>query len=137
MTMVKTAIALLIAAVTLVACLPASTPTPKPTPTPYVPQYTSTEVIGIVHNKMIRECGARSHLGYFRDGYSASPRYRYEQSSTVFRGGSSYNPFLGVWDVEWRLIVGDSVVSLLRWQFTEDSELVAQLSSNLGRYCNR
>ena len=121
MTMVKTAIALLIAAMMLVACdgerqVVRETP---PTPTPYVPQYTSTEVIGIVHNKMTQECGSRSYLAHFRDGYSA-----YTTSTTR------------VWTVTWRIRSGDEVVSL-QWEFHEDSGIVAQLSPNLGRYCNR
>ena len=115
--LVLTALILLMA---LVGCVEA-TPTPRPTPTTASPQFESNEVIGIVHNKMIQECGARSGLGTFREAYSASPRHQ----SPLFD-----DRFAGIWDIIFDMSRTryDLQWPVIHWEFYEDSNTVVQIT---------
>ncbi len=99
-----------------------ATPTPRPTPTTASPQFKSNEVIGIVHNKMIQECGAKSALGTYRAAYSASPR---SSSTLTFRD----DLFTGIWDIRFDIsrMEYHSEWPVLYWEFYEDSETVVQM----------
>ena len=117
----------------LVGCTEA-TPTIRPTSTPRIPEYTIAEVIGIVHNNMVRECHPKSPLVREAGNYSAIPHY--EQPNPFQSVGATSRPrpsFLGHWTVRWRYGSGDS--SYLEWEFYEDSGIVTQRSARLGGFC--